>query len=92
MKNIQVVISPENASNKDYTVTSLNPEIVSVDEDGNCKAESPGTAKMRVTTADGGFVSEFEITVKAPEVKVEGVAVEAAETELTVGDTVAVGE
>lgn len=92
MPDIQVVITPENATNKAYTVISDKPEIVSVDENNKCKAHAAGKAELTFTTEDGGFVAKCVVTVKEPNVPVEEISVDPTEKEVTVGDSFAVGE
>lgn len=92
MSGIKVVISPENASNKNYVVTSSDPSIVKVNKDNTCEAKSAGEVTLTVTTEDGGFVSECKITVKAPKVNVESVSLDTEAAEIVVGDSVTVSE
>lgn len=92
MPDIQVVIAPENATDKTFSVVSSNPEIVSVGEGNKCTALAPGEATLTITTHDGEFAAECKVTVNAPVVKVEGVTVDPTEKDVTVGDTFRVGE
>ena len=56
-------INPSNATNKNVTWKSNNPNIASVDTNGNVKALKAGTATITVTTKDGGFTAKATVTV-----------------------------
>lgn len=56
-------IVPENAGNKEVTWSSDNHNVAVVNETGEIKALSEGTAKITVTTKDGGFKSSCELNV-----------------------------
>ena len=56
-------VNPAEASNKQVTWVSDNPEIVSVNENGRMEALSVGTAVVTVTTADGGFSDTLTVHV-----------------------------
>ncbi|WP_416147690.1 peptidoglycan-binding protein [Salipaludibacillus sp. HK11] len=71
---LEVTISPEDATNKDVVWTSSDEEIAMVDEDGNVTAQNIGTAQITVTTVDGEFTASSEVTVAGeatPEVDTE---------------------
>ena len=63
---IGVVSLPSGYTEKDVVWTSLDPSIVSVDENGNIKAESDGTTGVNVATKDGKYTSNCAIIVKKP--------------------------
>ncbi len=52
---LNVVVSPESAFNKDVTYVSSNPRIATVDENGVVKGVSAGTVVITVTTVDRGI-------------------------------------
>ena len=57
---------PENdvtPSNSKVVFTSSNPEIATVDVDGNVTGVAEGTATITVTTEDGGYTDECKVTV-----------------------------
>lgn len=56
-------VMPENATNKTVTWESSNPDVVSVDSEGNVKALKEGTATITVTTEEGKFTATVKITV-----------------------------
>lgn len=56
-------IKPNNASNKEVTWISSNPDVASVDTNGNIKALKEGTATITVTTKDGNYAVSCHVTV-----------------------------
>lgn len=60
---IQAQIEPEDAENKNVTWTSTDSDIATVDASGMVTGVSPGTAKIFVTTEDGGFTDTCYVTV-----------------------------
>lgn len=52
-RTVTATVEPANATNKNLTYKSDSPEIVSVDENGNIKALSPGSATIVVSEAGG---------------------------------------
>ena len=61
---IKATITPEDATNKKVTWTSDNEAVAKVDESGKVTAISEGTAKITVTTEDGGKTATCTVTVK----------------------------
>lgn len=61
---LTATISPADASNKTVTWESSAPTVASV-VNGVVTALAPGSAKITVKTADGGFTAEYSLTVKA---------------------------
>lgn len=70
---LNVMVLPENASDKNVTFVSDKPEIAAVDENGKVTAKTVGQATITVTTKDGNKTAECSITVtqvlQAPVVK-----------------------
>ncbi|MEI5995029.1 SdrD B-like domain-containing protein [Candidatus Enterococcus mansonii] len=61
---LKVTFVPENATNKELTFVSANPEIMSVDQNGNWVANKVGKTTITVTPSSGpAFV--VDVTVKA---------------------------
>ena len=56
-------VEPADAANKNVTWESDDPDIATVDQSGNVLAIAAGTATVTVTTEDGGFTAECEVTV-----------------------------
>ena len=52
-------------TNSKVTFTSSNPEIATVDVDGNVTGVAEGTATITVTTEDGSYTDECTVTVTA---------------------------
>lgn len=61
---LTATVKPADASNKTVTWASSAPTVASV-SNGVVTAIAPGSAKITVTTADGGFTAEYALTVKA---------------------------
>lgn len=61
---LTATVKPADASNKAVTWASSAPTVASV-ADGVVTALAPGSAKITVKTADGGFTAEYALTVKA---------------------------
>lgn len=62
-REIEYTIEPENATNKNVTFSSANPAVATVSVDGVILGISEGSARITVTTVDGGFTSSCTITV-----------------------------
>ena len=82
-KNLMVVFTPSNATNKNVTWESSNTAVATV-ADGVVTAVGKGTATITVTTADGNHTATCEVTVKIP---VSSVTLNPTSTALVVGNT-----
>ena len=81
---ITVNVTPKNASNKTLTYKSSNPQIASVDVNGNVTGVSSGTATITISTTDGSKKkATVSVTVKNP--------VHATSVNITGASEVAVG-
>ncbi len=60
---IAYTIQPEDATNKEVTFSSDNTDVVAVDSEGTLVGVSSGSAKVTVTTVDGGFSSICTVNV-----------------------------
>jgi len=60
---LTAVVTPENATDKDITWESDNPDVAAADENGLVTALSAGVANITVTTDDGAFADSVKITV-----------------------------
>ena len=60
---INYTIQPEDATNKAVTFSSDNTDVVAVDSQGTVIGVSAGSAKVTVTTEDGGFSSSCTVNV-----------------------------
>ncbi len=59
-----LTITPSDAANLEVTWSSEDPNIVSVDENGNITTKQGGSAIIRVTSADGGLSAICVVTAK----------------------------
>jgi alpha-tubulin suppressor-like RCC1 family protein len=87
---LTATVTPGDAANKEVSWASSKPAVATVDGAGNIRAVAAGTAKITVTTLDGGFTANCLITVQKPEpvvVKVTGVSLNKGELALTVGQS-----
>lgn len=60
---IAYTIQPEDATNKEVTFSSDNTDVVAVDSEGTLVGVSSGSAKVTVTTVDGGLSSVCTVNV-----------------------------
>lgn len=63
VETIKVVISPQNATNKNVTWLSDNPRVTKVDTTGRVVALAPGYATISATTEDGSYSASCLIQV-----------------------------
>jgi uncharacterized protein YjdB len=64
-KQLSVVFTPENATDKTLIWESSNPSIISIDQQGNIKANADnGTVVITVTSRYGGFQAQCEVTIQ----------------------------
>jgi len=64
--SLVATISPSNATNKNVTWSSNNPSVVTVDDNGNIKAISSGSARIMVITEDGYQTDSCKIIAIQP--------------------------
>ncbi|HAV9958192.1 TPA: hypothetical protein JLH71_002574 [Escherichia coli] len=91
MADIQVTITPSDATDKSFTVESDHPEIVSV-EGTTCTAKKAGQAVLTITTNDGSKTAQCTVTVREATKSVSSVSAEPTTKEVNVGDSFTVGE
>lgn len=60
---LKAVIAPENATDKNVTWTSSNPDIAEVNNMGMVTAKAEGETLISVVTKDGGFKAECQVIV-----------------------------
>ena len=65
VKTLNATVIPEDAKNQNVTWTSSNPKIAEVDENGTVTGKKAGKAVITVTTEDGGFTAECEVTINS---------------------------
>lgn len=80
---LDVVINPDNANNKNFTLKSLDENVAIVDEQGNVEAKAYGKARIMATSEDGDFtdVCEFDVYEHAM-----GVNLNASNLRLKIGE------
>lgn len=84
---LEAKVEPSDATNKNVTWSSSNPEVATVDN-GVVTAVSAGEVIITVTTEDGAKTATCKVTVNAPQtVPVTGVTLDKAELTLEEGST-----
>ncbi len=81
---IEATVEPADATNKNVTWSTSDENVATV-EDGVITGVAAGNATITVTTEDGGFTADCEVTVSA--VKVTGVSLNIESSPLKVGET-----
>ena len=82
---LEAAITPENATNLRVSFGSSDNTVASVEADGTVTARSVGKATITVTTKDGHFTADCEVTVKP--ISVKGVSLKETELSLEQGET-----
>ncbi len=82
---LQWYVDPESATDRSVKFTSSDTKVATVSDEGVVTAVDYGTATVTITTVDGGFTDECEVTVAAV---VEGVTIAPASVELAEGQSV----
>jgi hypothetical protein len=63
-RQLTVIFTPDNATNKTITWSSSNEAVATVSNTGLVTAKTLGTAAITATTADGNKTANFSVTVK----------------------------
>lgn len=88
---LTATVTPTNATNTGVSFSSSNPNIATVDANGQVTAVSAGSYSITVTTADGGFTATANGTVKEapvnPEIPATGITISKSETSLKIGES-----
>ena len=79
-------VSPSNATNKNVSWRSSNPDVATISSTGVVTGMSSGTASIFVTTQDGSFSSVCRVTVDAG-IKATSITLNADSLSLETGDT-----
>ncbi len=82
---LTATVNPTDATNKNVSWTSSDPNVATVDEHGVVHPVAPGTAVITVTTEDGGFTDTATVNVTNPVIHVIGVTLEPKSLDLVVG-------
>lgn len=85
---LNVNVTPENATEKNVTWTSSNKSIATVDENGVVTGNKKGVSIITVTTKDGNLISNCKITVTDNVISVKGISLDKTSTSLKVGSTI----
>lgn len=91
-QELKVTILPETASNKVFTLTSSDTDVLEIIDGNVCKVvgKAGDTATLTVTTEDGGYSATCEVTVKTADVKVDSVGLDAESIDVEAGETITV--
>lgn len=81
---LDATVIPSDAENKNVSWSSSNPNVVTVNN-GLVTAASAGTATITVTTEDGGFTAQCEVTVSEQVVDVDSISLDKASLTLVEG-------
>ena len=81
-KQVVATVLPENAANPIVTWRSMNPSVATVTGSGLVKGVTPGTAKIKVTSSDGGWIAYCDVTVAEP-----SISFQTSEVHLQLDDT-----
>ena len=65
-RSLTATVLPSDASDKNVTWSSSNPNVATVSTAGNVVSKSVGTTVITVKTADGGYQAECKVTVLEP--------------------------
>ncbi len=84
---LTATVSPENATNQLVAWSTTNNSVATVDQTGLVTASGTGTAKIVVTTDDGGFTDTCYVTVSAASIPVSGVTIQPTTMNLYVAET-----
>ena len=80
---LNAIIEPEEAQNKDVDWSSDNEDVAVVNETGIVTGIDVGIATITATTKDGGFTAHCEIEVEEPVIRVTGIKLDRYEVLLT---------
>lgn len=83
MIKLKAMVSPSNATNKNFTWVSLNKDIATVDQNGFVTGIQKGEAVIQAITEDGNLTDAVTISVTIP---LEGIDFEQNEVSLAIRD------
>ena len=85
---LTLTFSPSNATNKNVTWKSSNPDAATVSASGLITAVAAGTAEITATSEEGGFTAVCTVTVGEDEIPATGIEISASTLILTPSQTV----
>lgn len=83
-KKLQITITPQEASNHKIIYNSSNPQVATVDDQGNVQAISAGKTTITVKAQENSVQNQIEITVYS---KVTGISIDQKEIYMQIEDT-----
>ncbi len=83
---LEYEVLPDNATNKNVTITSSNSEAVYAPGGDRLTSCGYGRSVITVETEDGGFSASFTITVEPPRVAVTGISLDKNSLSLKKGE------
>ena len=88
---LSATVSPDEATDKSVTWSSSNKQVATMNQDGTVNLKKAGTTTITAASQDGSNVNgTIELTVTAPEKKIESIEITSSTNSNTVklGDTV----
>lgn len=83
---LTATINPANATDQQVSWSSSRPSVASVTQDGTVTALATGTARITVTTHDGGKTATCEVKVKSNVVQPESVVLYPTSAKIQAGE------
>jgi uncharacterized protein YjdB len=71
-QQLVATVLPSNATNRNVTWSSNYQPVAEVNDTGIVTGNAPGTARITVTTADGGFIATCDVAVSSSVVEATG--------------------
>ncbi len=85
---LAATVKPANATDRSVSWSSSDTSVATVDQDGNVKAVSAGSATVTVTTRDGSKTAVCEISVKAESVPAKNIRLSQSSASLYEGGSI----
>ena len=85
---LEAYVAPINATTSTLTWSSSNTSVATVNRNGLVRGLSTGESTITVTTVDGGFTKDCNVTVRENDIPVTGITVTLQSMDLEVGDKV----
>lgn len=88
-RSLTATVLPSDASDKNVTWSSSNPNVATVSTAGNVVSKSVGTTVITVKTADGGHQASCNVTVLEPVVYATSLTLTSQTSSLNIGESTA---